>query len=70
MDGFQPTHRLQIGTGRKRTYWLVQVIGPIGRGKQDKHLYYNAIPSPRTSTKNRSTFYSDGARDKAKKLNA
>ncbi len=47
-ETFIPTHRLQFGTGKKRTYWLVQAIHPV-RGK-DGVLYYNAIVSPRNTT--------------------
>jgi hypothetical protein len=49
-EKFIPTHLLQIGTGKKRTYWRVQIVGPIGRGKVDKLLYYNAITSPRNKS--------------------
>ena len=46
-EKFIPTHRMQIGTGKRRTYWLVQISKPTGRGKEDGLLYYAAYVHPR-----------------------
>lgn len=45
---FQPTHRLQIGTDKSRTYWRVQVVGSwVGHGGV---RYYNALTSPKNKS--------------------
>src|SRR5258708_12744201 len=45
-EKFIPTHRMQIGTGKRRTYWLVQINKPTRRGKKDGLLYYAAYFHP------------------------
>jgi hypothetical protein len=47
MHEWHPTHRLQLGTGKKRTYWLVMAVGPLGCGKEDGLLYYHCVTGPR-----------------------
>jgi hypothetical protein len=46
-EKFVPTHLVQVGKSR----WQMKLIGPIGRGKVDKLLYYNGITHPRTASR-------------------
>lgn len=45
-EPFVPTHRMQIGTGKKRNYRLVRAIGPLI--EKEGIRYYNAITSFRS----------------------
>jgi hypothetical protein len=56
-EKFEPTHVLVVGEGKKRSQYRVKISDPIGRGKVDKLLYYNAIISPRSKLYRKGTHF-------------